>query len=155
MIDRTKRSCIAAVAMTLLLISAIPALAEIPGLSKDELLEDASAAFTGKVIETYERVRKEENVERTSGVAEVVVERVAKGSEIAVGDRVFVRYWHKRWIGPGDPLPDHYGHWEIPSQGDVATIFVRGDRKTGFDVLSPNGFFEVKKVQKKVRAKSE
>ncbi len=131
-----------------LLLIANVACGEIPKLSREELLSDASAAFTGKVVETYERVRKSETYEETSGVAEIAVERVEKGSDIAVGDRVFVRYWHKRWIGQGPPPPDHYGHWDIPTQGDVATIYVRGDRKTGFDVLSPNGFFEVKKAAK-------
>lgn len=151
MIDRTN-VCVAAIFAVLILAWAVPSSAEIPPLSKEELLQDASAALTGKVVETYERVRNVEDLEWTYGVAEIAVERVEKGSHIASRDRVFVRYWHKRWIGKGPPLPDHYGHWNIPSQGDVAQIYVRGDRKSGFDVLSPNGFFEVKKAKKAKKA---
>jgi hypothetical protein len=146
------RWSIASSLVALLLIANV-ACGEIPKLSREELLSDASAAFTGKVVETYERVRKSETYEETSGVAEIAVERIEKGSDIAVGDRAFVRYWHKRWIGQGPSPPDHYGHWNIPSQGDVVSIFVRGDRKKGFDVLSPNGFFEVKKAAKEKSGK--
>ena len=67
---------------------------------------------------------------------------------IVAGDRIFVRYWRKRWIGDGNPAPDHYGHWDIPSANDAVVVYVKGTRKAGFDVLSPNGFYAVTKGSK-------
>ncbi|MDQ3333291.1 MAG: hypothetical protein M3552_22035 [Planctomycetota bacterium] len=134
-------ACVAALAVS-------SAFAEIPKLSQDELREDASEAFSGEVVETYERTKKSAKYERTYGVAEIAVESVEKGSEVAVGDRVFVRYWGKRWVGAGDPPPDHYGHWNVPSKTDSVVVYVKGDRKTGYDVLSPNGFYAVEKAAK-------
>lgn len=122
----------------------VEARGEIPKQSREELSESASHALVGKVVRTYERQERDQHdFEYTYGVAEISVDSVGKGSEIASSDRVFVRYWRKKWIGTGDPPPDHYGHWSIPNATDTVVAYVKGDRKTGFEVLSPNGFFEV------------
>jgi hypothetical protein len=120
--------------------------AEIPKESKESLHASASHALTGKVAGTYERIEKRADFETTYGIAEVAVERVDKGAEIVAGDRIFVRYWRKRWVGKGNPPPDHYGHWNLPEATDAVVVYVRGDRTSGYDVLSPNGFFETTKA---------
>lgn len=119
--------------------------AEIPKQSEKELRASASHAFTGTVVRIYSQEEKRGKFEYTYGVAEMAVEDVTQGTDVTANDRVFVRYWRKKWIGNGNPPPDHYGHWEIPAKTDSVEIYVKGDRKTGFDVLSPNGFFKVTK----------
>jgi len=119
--------------------------AEIPKMSKEELQKFASHALVGTIEQTYERKETRRDYEYVYGVAEVNVDRVSQGEEIEEGDRVFVRYWKKRWTGPGNPSPGHYGHWNIPDSSDKAEIYIKGDRKTGYDVLSPNGFFKLTK----------
>lgn len=121
--------------------------AEIPKQSKKELQASASHALTGTVERVYEQKEKRAEFEYTYGVAEVAVESVDKGADVVANDRVFVRYWRKKWIGNGNPPPDHYGHGNIPAKTDTAEIYVKGDRKTGFDVLSPNGFFKITKLK--------
>ena len=121
--------------------------AEIPRLSKEKLQAAASHALTGTVERIYERKEKRGDFELTYGVAEVAVERVDQGTDIVANDRVFVRFWHQKWMGNGNPPPGHSGHWDIPAKTDSAEIFVKGNRKTGFDVLSPNGFFKVTKLK--------
>lgn len=121
--------------------------AEIPKKSKERLQASASHALTGTVERIYEQKEERAGFEYTYGVAEVAVDRVDKGTDIVANDRVFVRYWRKKWIDNGNPPTGHYGHWDIPAKNDSAEIYVKGDRKTGFDVLSPNGFFRVKKFE--------
>jgi len=134
---------ILAIALVASLVVGDCVIAEIPKQSKDDLLASASHMVTGSIQRTYERKETLGDFEFTHGVAEVAVEKVAKGSDIATDDRIYVRYWSKKWIGSGNPPPDHYGHWNIPRKSDSAEIYVKGNRKTGFDVQSPNGFFQV------------
>lgn len=120
--------------------------AEIPAKSKEDLHNSASHAFTGTVKRTYERAEKREHSTYIYGVAEILVERVDKGKEILVNDHVFVHYWEDNWDNKsGNRAPGHYGHWNVPEAGDLVEVFVVGDRTTGFDVISPNGFFHATK----------
>ena len=132
--------------VTVMLLSAISvtAQAEIPKKSKQKLNAEASHQLIGTVIRSYDQEEKRGNFEYTHSVAEVAVETVGKGTEIEKGDRVFVRFWKKRFVGTGNPPPDHYGHWNAPQQSDKVEIYVEGDRKSGFDVVSPNGFYAEK-----------
>lgn len=132
------------VALAFSLTSCLAAQAEIPKKSQEKLAAEASHQLSGTIIRTYEQKEKRGGFEYTHGVAEVSVQAVGKGADIEKGDRIFVRYWKKRWTKNGNPPPDHYGHWNIPKESDQAEIYVKGDRKNGFDVLSPNGFFELK-----------
>jgi hypothetical protein len=137
----------AGLAMSLVAITV--ANAERPAQSREQLLESASHAITGTVIRTYERHEQKDDrgFEWSYGVAEITVALVTKGSDIKSGDRVFVCYWEKKWVGGGSPPPDSYGNWEIPRAADSVEVFVDGDRETGYDVLNPNGFFKVTKVR--------
>jgi|GEM_PF-6885464 hypothetical protein len=116
--------------------------AEIPAKSKEDLLESASHAFTGTVKRTYERREKRQDSTYIFGVAEIIVERVDKGAEIVAKEHVYVHYWEDEWDNKvGNRAPGHYGHWDVPEEGNLVEVFVTGDRTTGFDVISPNGFF--------------
>ena len=137
----------AGLAAFLLVINVVSA--ERPAQSRERLLESASHAITGTVVRTYERQEKKDDrgFEWTYGIAEIQVAMVTKGSDIQAGDRAFVRYWKKKWVGGGSPPPDSYGNWEVPEATDSVEVFVEGDRGTGYDVLQPNGFFKVTKVR--------
>ncbi len=112
--------------------------------SRGDLLTEATQVFEGRVERLYHASpEKEGSFEFTHSVAEMTVARVEKGTELRAGDRVFVRHWHKRWIGKGQLPPDHYGHRTVPAVKQTVVVFVSGTRQTGYDVLSPNGYFEV------------
>ncbi|MGI9441890.1 MAG: hypothetical protein ACR2N1_05455 [Rubripirellula sp.] len=112
-----------------------------PPLSGKELKSLSSHVFAGVVLQTYVRTEQQGNYLYEYGVAEVDVTRVDKGSDIAVTDRAFVKYWKRAWTGDKQNAPpDDYGQLKIPRKGDTVQIFVTGDRKTGFEALSPNGF---------------
>jgi len=145
----TRHILSAALIALLVAVYASTSVGEIPNRSEKRLTESASHIVSGKVVRTYERTKKTSaNFERTYGVAEISADDVKKGADIAPGDRVFVCYWRKRWIGQGEPTPDHYGHRNIPAEKDSVVVYLKGDRKRGFDVMSPNGFFAVTKATK-------
>jgi hypothetical protein len=123
------------------------AMAERPNKPREELVKEATQAFTGRVERLYHAAPvKEGEFEFTHGVAEMTVASVEKGTDLRAGDRVFVRHWRKRWVGRGSPPPDHYGHRTVPAEKQSVAVFVTGTRETGYDVLSPNGYFEVVKA---------
>ncbi|PQO46980.1 hypothetical protein C5Y93_05645 [Blastopirellula marina] len=129
-------------AVALFLSIGLNAHADMVNKSQKKLEAEASHQLTGTVQRTYEQKETRNKFEYTHGVAEVAVEAVGKGTDIEKGDRVFVRYWKKRWIGRGNPPTDHYGHSNIPQKSDKLEIYVKGDRRSGFDALSPNGFYK-------------
>lgn len=119
-----------------------------------ELSSSSSNVVSGVLLDRFERKQKKGNFEYTYYVAEVVVNKVEKGSDIEVGDRIYVKYWRKRWTGLlSPPPPDTYGHYPIPEQGDRSDIYIKGSRKTGFEVLHPNGFFRINKPTETLQAK--
>jgi hypothetical protein len=118
---------------------------DIPNKSRDALTEGASHAIVGEVLNVFNRTEREQNLEYHYGIAEIAVRGVTKGTDIKVDDRVFVRYWRSRWLGSGSPPPSHYGHRDVPARTDVVEVYLEGDRRTGYDVMSPNGFFRIEK----------
>lgn len=145
---------IASLAMAHLSVVFNNASAELVDQSKEKLQASASHILLGTVERTYERKEQRDGFEYTYMVAEISVERVEKGADVVANDRVFVRYWRKEWLGNGNPPTDHFGHRGIPTNKETAEIYVRGDRKTGFDVLSPNGFFKITKLKTSQKAPS-
>jgi hypothetical protein len=128
-------------AIATLVQSPFTAVADSPPLSKKERESLASHVFAGVVLQTYVRTEQQGNFVYEYGVVEVDVKRVDKGSDIAVKDRAFVKFWKKAWTGEKQNTPpDDYGQLEIPRKGDAVQVFARGDRKSGFEALSPNGF---------------
>ncbi|MEL0097714.1 MAG: hypothetical protein VW875_17890 [Planctomycetaceae bacterium] len=128
-------------AIATLVQSPFTAVADSPPLYKKERESLASHVFAGVVLQTYVRTGQQGNFVYEYGVVEVDVKRVDKGSDIAVKDRAFVKYWKKDWTGDKqNPPPDDYGQLEIPKKGDAVQVFASGDSKAGFDALSPNGF---------------
>lgn len=123
--------------LILLLVSA--AAAEIPDLSAEQLERQAESIITGTLVHTYHRKETKGDYEYTHSLAEIVVDGVRKGQDIEAGDRVYVRYWRKRFVGNGRPETGHFGHRGVPNEGTHVLLFLEGDRADGFDVLSPNG----------------
>ena len=144
---------VATFVIAMLVLSPFTAVADSPPLSKKELESLASHVFAGVVLQTYVRTQQQGNFVYEYGVVEVDVKRVDKGSDIAVKDRAFIKCWKKAWTDNKQiPPPDDYGQLEIPRKGDAIQIFASGDRKTGFDALSPNGFTKEEKEQESENA---
>ena len=106
------------------------------------------------MLQTYVRTEQRGNYFYEYGVVEVDVKRVDKGSDIAVKDRAFVKYWKRAWTGDKQNAPpDDYGQVGIPRKGDAIQIVAGGDRKSGFEALAPNGFTKDEpKVDSKARS---
>lgn len=114
-----------------------------------QLDASASHVVSGAVHHQYVRKERKGMYEHRHIVAELTVNKVNKGDDIQVGDRIFVRYWSKAWLGPADqPEPGSYGFHPSPKPGDSTLVYLKGDRKKGYEVLHPNGFFNVTKPQK-------
>jgi hypothetical protein len=116
---------------------------EIPLLKPDQLREEASHIFTGKLKRIYATTeRTGPDFERQLFVGELRVSSVEKGAHRA--PLAYVRFWRQRYVGKGNPPPGHYGHRNVPQAGADATVYVRQAEDGGFDVLSPNGFATAK-----------
>lgn len=144
-IVRSTTGPLALLAAATLLLS-LSASAEFPPLTQDQLQSNATHVIKGVVVNIYSRNERKDNWEYTFGVVEVDVRQVSKGQDILARDRVFVRYWRKTWLGDPNRIPDdNFGNDNIPTKGDIAEIYLMGDRQIGFDVFSPNGFFRITK----------
>lgn len=116
------------------------AVAEIRNRSAEELAKAAGTIVAGKVSRIYSRTEPRGKYEHTDHIAEIVIDEVRKGQDFKPGDRVYVRYWRKRYVGTGNPEPGHYGHRGVPQEGERGVAYLKGNRSDGCDVLSPNGF---------------
>lgn len=139
------------VSLTLLVGMTInTAFAERAPRPKEELTKSSSNIIHGVVENFYERKARKGMFEDTYIVAEIVVSKVEKGTELRVGDRVYAKFWSKSWLGPAITTPPGtYGFRPTPSRGDSSGVYLKGDRKSGFEVLHPNGFFDIKTASAK------
>lgn len=138
----TRLPCVVEASVVVAVLSVFPAIAaaEIPNLSVAQLEKRAQAILTGKLTHIYHRSEKQGDYEYTHHLAEIVVDEVRAGQDIQPGDRVYVRYWRKRYVGAGRPEPGHYGHRGLPKAGERCIAYLKGSRADGYDALSPNGF---------------
>jgi hypothetical protein len=120
------------------------ATAEVPDRSAEDMEGAASDVFIGKLRALYRSVRRAEQYEETSGLAEIVVDKVEKGDGVKPGQVVFARYWNRQWIGRGNPPPGSRGHRNPPEGTLVRAYVTRGDDGT-FEAMLPNGLLEIKK----------
>jgi hypothetical protein len=114
--------------------------AEIPNQTPENLFKAATHVVNGQVGRIYSSTETSGNFVFTHSVAAVSVESVDKGSGIADSPLIYVRFWHKRWIGQGNPPPDHYGHRGVPKTGDEVRVYLQAQADGGLDVARPNGF---------------
>jgi hypothetical protein len=132
--------------------------AEKVDMTPEEMQKTATHIVVGKAEQIFARTEKAGNYEYTRYVAEVRVDKVEKGDGFEPGDLMYVRYWHKRWLGPGDPPPDTSGHRGEPAPGDTMRFYTSKNAYDGFgttkdggyNVLGANGFEKVKTPAKKV-----
>jgi hypothetical protein len=116
------------------------------------LRKTATHVVSGTVTAIYQSTVTDKEWSKTSYVAEVRVNTVEKGDGLKSDELVYVRYWHRRWIGTGDPPLTTNGHRGHPQQGETLRIYLarnayNGFGKTddgGFDVIGANGFEKLK-----------
>ncbi len=112
----------------------------------------ATHIIVGTVAAIYESKSADKQWSTTSYLAEVRIKTVEKGEGLKTGDLVYVRYWHRAWIGAGDPPPTTNGHRGLPKQDEFLRIYLArnsyngfGETKDGgFDVVGANGFEKLK-----------
>jgi len=134
-------------------LTTITALAEKVNMSPEQLRKTATHVVTGQVAAIYERTVRDQNWETTYYVAEVKVNDCEKGDGLKKGDLMYVRYWHRGWIGQGQVPPSTSGHRGLPTIGETLRIytarnaydgFSNGNNDGGFNVIGANGFEKLK-----------
>jgi hypothetical protein len=118
--------------------------AEVPVLRPDELRQHAAHILVGRLVATYRSVETGDDFERTSGIAEIVAEKVEKGDGLKVGEVTFVRFWNQRWVGKGE-VPPHSGGHDVPAVGTVVRAHLKRGRDGSYEALLPNGLTVVEK----------
>jgi hypothetical protein len=131
--------------------------AEKVDLSPEELRQTATHVVVGKVKAIYERTESSSLWRTTFYVAELEVANGEKGEGIKPGDLIYVRYWHRRWIGKGPPEPNTSGHRGLPTANETLRVylarkaydgFTRDNQDGGFNVIGANGFEPLKNTSK-------
>lgn len=114
--------------------------AEKVDMSPEELRETATHIVVGKAEQIFARTEKAGNYEYTRYVAEVRIAKVEKGDGLKPGELMYVRYWRKRWLGPGNPLPDTSGHRGEPGAGQTLRIYAAKNAYDGFGTTKDGGY---------------
>lgn len=119
---------------------ACAARAEKVPLSPEELRNTATHIVVGKAEQIFSRTEKAGSYEYTRYVAEVRINKVEKGDGLKPGELMYVRYWHKRWLGPSNPPPDTAGHRGEPTAGRTLRIYAAKNAYDGFGTTKDGGF---------------
>jgi hypothetical protein len=131
----------------LVLAASLPAWAEKPDTPPQALREAATHVIVGTVQAVFQRTERGGGWETNRFVAEVRVGKDEKGG-LAEGTLAYVRYWTRRWVGPGAPPPSTNGHRGVPAEGETLRIYAVARGHNGFgettdgglDVYGANGF---------------
>ncbi len=139
---------------TLLSLAAIllvlPSLtAEIVNKSPEELQKLATHIVVGQVTAIYERTETGDTWSTTYCIAEIKISSLEKGNGLGQDQLVYVRYWHRAWVGQGQIPPSTVGYRGLPRRGDHVRVFLarnaydgfgQGNKDGGYNVIGPNGF---------------
>jgi len=118
------------------------ALAAVPPLPRERLLERASLVATGRIVSVnVERVTAEPGFVDSVYTIELAVDRVEKGDSALAGTTVTARTWQpaerpRGWAGP-------QGQNVTPAQGARVRCFLTGPDKAAYELLTPNGLEEL------------
>jgi hypothetical protein len=134
--------------LLVLLVAGISAFGERMDMPPAWLKNTATHVVVGTVTAVYESNTIDKEWSTTRCVAEVRVKTVEKGDGLQPDGLVYVRYWHRRWVG-GSSIPlTTLGHRGLPGAGQTLRIYLarnanNGNGSTndgGFDVVFANGF---------------
>jgi hypothetical protein len=138
--------------LLVLLTSGIKGYGERVDMPTAWLRNTATHVVVGTVTAVYESNTTDKEWSTTRCVAEVRVKTVEKGDGLQADGLVYVRYWHRRWVG-GNSIPlTTLGHRGLPGAGQTLRIHLarnanNGNGSTndgGFDVVFANGFEKLK-----------
>jgi hypothetical protein len=143
-----RRACLVVVLLAVAI--SIPLAAEKVNMTPQELRQTATHVVVGKVVAVYTRVETIGDWEYTRCLAEVRVDAGEKGDGLEPGALVYVRYWHRRFLGRKPPASTA-GHRGRPAEGETLRIYLArnaydGFGKTkdgGFNVIGANGFEKI------------
>lgn len=123
-------------------VLAAGALAAVPPLPRERLLERASLVATGRVVSVkVERVTGEPGFVDSVYTIELAVDRVEKGDGALAGTTITARTWQpaerpRGWAGP-------QGQNVTPVESARVRCFLTGPDKAGYELLLPNGLEEL------------
>ena len=138
-----KRGWPALLAVAVLFSVSSSGFSDIPPEPPEVLTERASHILEGKVGRIYSTAEDRGDWRYQHKVAAIGIEHVKKGTGVSTGDRLYVRFWNKQWIGKGPLPPGFSGHRGIPRLGEKVRVYLTNGQDGGFDVLAPNGFQKV------------
>jgi len=133
------------IALCLLAVVALvlPARAEKAPMSPKQLLETATHVVTARVVAIYEKTETKELWRYVRYVAEIVPETIEKGDGITKGAPIYVRYWTRRWAGPGPMPASTSGHRDLPGEGARVRVYLARNAYDGFSKENVDGGFNV------------
>jgi hypothetical protein len=148
--------CLLIIPFAMTLATAIPVRAEKVPLSPEELRKTATHVVVGQVTAVYTRGETTAEWKYTHYIAEVRITETEKGEGLKKGEPVYVRYWHRQWIGRDKQRPDTNGHRGLPNQGETIRVYMARNaydgfgntNDGGFNVIGANGFEPVKTAGK-------
>jgi hypothetical protein len=135
-----------------------PVLAEKVDMTSEELRATATHIISGQVLAVYQRTETAGDWKYTRFIAEIRVHDCEKGEQISKGDLVYVRYWHRAWVGKGRQPPSTSGHRGLPGEKESVRVYLarntydgfgNDNNDGGFNVIGANGFEKLKPAQPK------
>lgn len=135
--------------LTFVALSGTSGFAEKEDMTPQALRDASTHVVLGEVKAIYSRKTTEGDWRYTRYVAEVKVQKVEKGTGIAAGSLVYVRYWTRVWASRAPIPPTTAGHRDLPIEGQSLRMylaqnandgFTDANRDGGFNVIGANGF---------------
>lgn len=149
---KTNRLVLLASLFTLLLAASTASAEKAPYSSK-KLVEIATHIVDGKVQAIYTQTEREGNYEYVRKVAEVKIEKLAKGK--GPSGLIYVRYFDRIWKGKGVVPPGAGSYSPQPKKGESYRFYLsrnaydgwsrNGSQDGGYNVVYVNGVQPVKK----------
>src|SRR5262245_58104344 len=127
------------ITLVIALATAVPAHAEKVPLSPEELRKTATHVVVGQVTAIYTRDETTAEWRYTHYIAEVRVTETEKGDGLKKGEPVYVRYWHRQWIGREKQRPDTNGHRGLPNQGETIRVYMARNAYDGLGNTNDGG----------------
>jgi hypothetical protein len=130
------------------------ATAEKANMDASLLRKTATHVIVATVVRVYEQNETIGDWKYTNYVAEVNIKDVEKGYGPKKDDRLYARYWQRKWMGKNGPAPGTLGYRGLPKEGETLRLYLARNaydgfgetRDGGFNVIGANGFERLQKT---------
>ncbi|MFK8112439.1 MAG: hypothetical protein AB8B91_09560 [Rubripirellula sp.] len=127
----------------------LEARAEKARMTREDNLKTATHVLLGKVVAVYSRQKTIKGWDYTHYLAEILPEKIEKGTGIPLKQPVYVRYWKRRWVGLTIQPPSTNGHRGLPVESDRVRVYLarnaydgatNDNQDGGLNVIGMDGF---------------